>query len=170
MIRARLGMLDFEWFKNEVRYCQMPNGIVQDRVRRIGGRYQDSTGFDYMMRMGVWTENLSLPGVLNECLLQSYTGVLRVFPNAKGLGPARFRDLRAAGAFLVSATWDGAAVSTLELLSEKGGKVKLADPWGNGGVKVTEIPPNREVSPRIEHEIIEFDTGAGKRYRIGLPG
>ena len=56
-----------------------------------------------MMRMGVWTENLSLPAVLNECLLQSYDGVIRLFPNTRQLGNASFRDLRAAGAFLVSA-------------------------------------------------------------------
>src|SRR5207302_9012319 len=90
-----------DWFKQEVRYCQMPNGIVQDRVRQVGGRYKDSTDFDFMMRMGVWTENLSLPGVLNECLLQSYSGTLRLFPNTKNLGPARFRNLRAVGAFLI---------------------------------------------------------------------
>ena len=35
----------------------MPNGIVQDLVRRTG--CQDLTGIDYMMRIGVWTECLS---------------------------------------------------------------------------------------------------------------
>ena len=34
LIRARLGMLDLAWFKQQVRYCLMPNGIVQDRVRQ----------------------------------------------------------------------------------------------------------------------------------------
>ena len=68
-----------------------------------------------MMRMGVWTENLSLPAVLNECLLQSYTGVIRLFPNTRRLGAASFRNLRAVGAFLVSASYDGKAVSTAEL-------------------------------------------------------
>jgi alpha-L-fucosidase 2 len=169
LIRARLGMLDLEWFKNEVRYCQMPNGIVQDRVRRIGGRYQDSTGYDFMMRMGVWTENLSLPAVLNECMLQSYTGVVRVFPNAKGLGPAGFRDLRAAGAFLVTASWDGTAVSNLELLAEKGGVVKLADPWNKGQAKVMEIPQNREIRTRAANGIVEFNSEAGRRYRVLPP-
>ena len=100
LIRARLGMLDLGWFKNEVRYCRVPNGVVGDRVRQIDGRYSDTTNFDFMMRMGIWTENLSLPAVLNECMVQSYTGTLRLFPNTKGLGRASFRNLRAAGAFL----------------------------------------------------------------------
>ena len=33
LIRARLGMLDMEWFKNEVRYCLKPNGVANLRVR-----------------------------------------------------------------------------------------------------------------------------------------
>ncbi len=100
-VRARLGILDLDWFKREVRYCLLPNGVANDRVRQIDGRYRDETDFDFMMRMGVWTENLSLPAVLNECLLQSYSGVIRLFPNPHGLGQARFHNLRAAGAFLV---------------------------------------------------------------------
>ena len=73
-----------------------------------------------MMRMGIWTENLSLPVVLNECMLQSYAGVIRLFPNTHNLGPARFSNLRAVGAFLVSAAWDGTQVSGVEILSERG--------------------------------------------------
>ena len=76
--------------------------------------------FDFMLPMGVWTENLALPVVINECMMQSYTGTLRLFPNTKNLGPARFQDLRAAGAFLVSAAHDGKKITHLSVLSEKG--------------------------------------------------
>lgn len=165
-IRARLGMLDLDWFKNEVRYCRMPNGLVQDRVRQTGGRYTDATDFDFMMRMGVWIENLSLPAVLNECMLQSYTGIMRLFPNTTHLSPARFRDLRAAGAFLVSAGWDGSNVLPFEILSEKGNQVRLARPWPDRGVSVIELPEARPVSIEWSGEVAEFATGAGKRYRV----
>lgn len=160
-IRARLGMLDLAWFKNEVRYCLLPNGICNDRVRQTGGRYAETTDFDFMMRMGVWTENLSLPGVLNECLLQSYTGTLRLFPNTRNLGRARFRDLRAAGAFLVSAAWDGRSVSGVTVLSEKGTPLRIVNPWGGAAVTVT---------PKVEIEragdVVTFATKAGERYSI----
>jgi hypothetical protein len=136
LARARLGMLDLEWFKREVRYCLTPLGTAGDRVRQTGGRYRDETDFDFMMRMGVWTENLSLPAVLNECLLQSYDGVIRVFPNTAGLGPASFRHLRAAGAFLVSARWDGRRVTELVIDSEKGARLRLAIPWSANAVLV----------------------------------
>ncbi len=70
-------MLDLGWFKREVRYCLKPNGVANDR-RQVAGRYKDSS--DFMMDMGVWTENLSLPAVLNECLVQSYSGTIACFP------------------------------------------------------------------------------------------
>ena len=161
LIRARLGMLDAAWFKSEVRYCRLPNGIANDRVRQSGGRYGEMTDFDFMMRMGVWTENLSLPAVLNECLLQSYSGVLRLFPNTTNLGAARFRDLRAAGAFLVSAEWDGAAVSGLRILSEKGSTLRLMNPWGGAAVRVT---PATQVERQAG--VVSIHTRPGERYSI----
>jgi hypothetical protein len=166
LIRARLGILDLAWFKQQVRYCLMPNGIVQDRVRQAGGRYQDSTDFDFMMRMGVWTENLSLPAVMNECLLQSYSGAIRLLPNTTNLGPARFHHLRAAGAFLVSAAWDGKTVSGVEILSECGRSASLVNPWPNNKVRVHRVGGGQDVTVRHKGEIAEFETRPGERYQI----
>jgi len=119
-----------------------------------------------MMRMGVWTENLSLPAVLNECLLQSHDGVLRVFPNTHNLGKAGFRDLRAAGAFLVSAVWDGRAVSALTLKSEKGAPARVFNPWGKRAVTVRVTPAGTAV-PHTEHDgIVEFATSPGASYSL----
>ncbi|MCC7498734.1 MAG: hypothetical protein IT160_14225 [Bryobacterales bacterium] len=163
LLRARLAMLDLEWFKREVRYSMLPNGVVNDRVRQVGGRYHDSTNFDFMMRMGIWTENLSLPVVLNECMLQSYAGVLRLFPNTCNLGRARFRDLRAVGAFLVSSSWDGRQVGPVDLFSEMGTRVRLVNPWPGNVVLVNR---SRAIS---RAGMIEFDTQPGERYHI-TPG
>jgi hypothetical protein len=166
LIRARLGVLDLDWFKREVRYCALPNGVANDRVRQVGGRYGDSTDFDFMTRMGFWTENFSLPVVLNECMLQSYTGTIHLFPNTNKLGPASFRDLRAAGAFLVSAAYDGNAVTGISLLSEKGKTLRIAHPWWPKGIKITRVSDGKDVPVRIEKEILVFDTRANERYRI----
>jgi hypothetical protein len=165
-IRARLGMLDLDWFKKEVAYSRLPNGIVNDRVRQVGGRYKDATDFDFMMRMGVWTENLSLPGVLNECLLQSYSGTLRVFPNTQNLGPARFRNLRAAGAFLVSAAWDGRTVSDVEILSERGTPVRFVHPWGGRSVNVVRLRDQKVIPSQSAGDALQFNTEPGERYRV----
>jgi hypothetical protein len=165
MARARLGMLDLEWFKREVRYCRLPNGVANDRVRQIDGRYRDETNPDFMMQMGVWTENLSLPAVLNECLMQSYTGTIRLFPNTRGLGRANFRDLRAAGALLVSAAWDGRAASAVRIRSEKGAIARLANPWPGKPVRVTERGAGA-VKANEAAGVVSWATRAGGEYDV----
>jgi len=166
LIRARLAMLDLEWFKQEVRYCRLPNGVANDRVRRSGGRYAQSVDFDYMMRMGFWCENFSLTAVLNECMMQSYTGCIRVFPATHNLGPARFENLRAVGAFLVSATYDGDKVTHLSLHSEKGRTAKLASPWAGKGMRIVRSRDHGEVRPTVEGDVVSFDTRADETYLI----
>jgi len=166
LIRARLAMLDVAWFKGQIAYCILPDGTAGDRARQVTGRYEDSTNFDFMMNMGVWTENLALPAVLNECMLQSYTGAIRLFPNTHNLGPARFANLRAAGAFLVSASYDGKSVSGVSLLSEKGKTVRLANPWQAAQVRVTRIRDGRSIAVRSEGGAVIFPTDAGETYRL----
>src|ERR1700722_16695315 len=166
LIRARLAMLDLEWFKQEVRYCRVPNGVANDRVRQSGGRYAQSLDFDYMMHMGFWCENFSLPAVLNECMMQSYTGCIRIFPNTHSLGPARFENLRAVGAFLVSATHDGDKVTHLSLHSEKGSTAKLASPWAGKGMRIIRRSDHGEVQARVKGNIVSFDTRADETYLI----
>jgi alpha-L-fucosidase 2 len=166
LIRARLGILDLDWFKREVRYCTLPNGVVQDRARQSGGRYTDQTDFDFMMRMGVWTENLSLPVVLNECMMQSYSGTIRLFPNITNLGPARFQNLRAVGAFLVNAAWDGSKVSNVTILSERGIECRMALPTQPENVVITRTSDGKRIAiQRIGTEII-FKTTPGEQYRL----
>jgi len=143
----------------------LPDGVANDRVRQSGGRYSDSTDFDFMMRMGVWVENFALPGVLNECMLQSYAGTLRFFPNVQNLGAARFENLRAAGAFLVSAAFDGREITHISLLSEKGKQVRLAKPWP-GALRVKKASDASVVAFSTEGDAIVFPTEAGERYLI----
>jgi len=166
LARARLAMLDLEWFKREVRYTMTPLGVSNDRVRQIDGRFRDETNFDYMMRMGIWTENLSLPAVLNECMLQSYDGVIRLFPNTINLGAARFQNLRAAGAFLVSAVWNGRAVSGVTLTSEKGATARIRNPWGSAGTRVTVAATGAAVAQTERGGVVEFSTQAGETYSL----
>lgn len=168
LVRARLGMLDLEWFKRQVRYCTLPNGVVQDRARQINGRYKDTTDFDFMMRMGIWTENLSLPVVLNECMMQSYSGTINLFPNTENLGPARFQNLRAVGAFLVSAVWDGKKVSNVTIASERGAQCRIAFPGPSAAATVTRLSDSKGVEAHPGSGGITFDTEPGGRYRLTI--
>ncbi len=158
---ARLGVLDLEKFKRQVTYCLLPNGTCADMVLQTGGRYVHDTPFDFMAPMGIWFENFSLPLVVNECLLQSYTGILRLFPNWPGDTAAEFRTLRAAGAFLVSAARNREGVRWVEIISEKGGLLSMYSPWENGAV--VERDGKRE---RISGEIIRVKTRPGETVRF----
>ncbi|HNL68445.1 MAG TPA: hypothetical protein PKK76_07960, partial [Leptospiraceae bacterium] len=129
---ARLGLLDLERFKRQIEYCLLPNGTCTDMVLQVQGRYPDTLPFDFMAPMGIWFENFALPVVINECLLQSYNGVIRLFPNWDLQRRAEFHTLRAVGAFLVSAACENGAVQWVEITSEVGGTLRLIVPWAEG--------------------------------------
>ncbi|MDP4186521.1 MAG: glycoside hydrolase N-terminal domain-containing protein [Bacteroidota bacterium] len=130
---ARIGMLDLERFKRHVNYSLLPNGTTSDRVMQVHGRYSDTTPYGYMDKMGIWVENFALPVVVNECLMQSYDGTIRLFPNWPREKDAEFHDLRAAGAFLVSASLKNGKVNEIKVTSEAGGVLKMILPWKTGG-------------------------------------
>jgi len=166
LIRARLGMLDLSWFKKQIDYGMLPDGVSNDRVRESGGRYSLTTDFDFMMRMGLWCENFAVPAVLNECMLQSYTGTIRLFPNTLNLGPASFENLRAVGAFLVSAAHDGNRVVRFEVFSEKGAQLLFVNPWGQKSVRITRLHDGRPIEAQNERGLYSLLTEAGERYSV----
>lgn len=132
--KARLGLLDLEKFKRQIQYCLMPNGSCTDKNLQSGGRFgfSKTREYDWMATFGIWFENFALPVVINECLLQSYHGELRLFPNWPKEKPAAFRSLRAAGAFLVSAEFRDGQVQWFEVVAEKGGELNVISPWKTG--------------------------------------
>jgi alpha-L-fucosidase 2 len=81
MQAASIVMLDLEKFKRQINYCLLPNGTASDRAIQVHGRYNDRTNYGFMDKMGIWFENFALPAVINECLMQSYNGTIRLFPN-----------------------------------------------------------------------------------------
>src|SRR4029079_16962070 len=138
---ARLGMLDLERFKRQIRYCLLPNGTCSDFVLQVHGRYQDTQPYDYMGHMGIWFENFALPAVVNECLLQSYSGTLRLFPNWPLTKAAEFQTLRAVGGFLVSAACADGTVQWVRIVSEAGRPLRLMAPWrGAHGIQRATVP------------------------------
>lgn len=154
---ARLGVLDLEKFKRQINYCLLPNGTCADMVLQVGGRYSDETDYAFMARMGIWFENFSLPVVVNECLLQSYTGQLRFFPNWPRDKDAGFQDLRATGAFLVSAAMKDGAVSWIRIRAEAGGPLRIINPWP-GEVQVI----RGDSSQRMSGELLKLETEVGE--------
>lgn len=63
-------------------------------------------------------------------LLQSHTGVIRVFPALpESWQEASFQNMRAIGGFLVSADYQEGKVKRISIHSEKGGWMKVFNPF-----------------------------------------
>jgi alpha-L-fucosidase 2 len=99
-------------------------------------------------------------------MMQSYAGCIRIFPNTHNLGPARFENLRAVGAFLVSATYDGHKVTNLSLYSEKGKTAELVSPWAGKGLRVIRGSDREQVKVDLKGDVAGFDTQANEIYLI----
>jgi hypothetical protein len=158
---ARLGLLNLDRFKRQIEYCLLPDGTCTDMVLQVHGRYDDMTAFDFMAPMGIWFENFSLPVVINECLIQSYDGTIRLFPNWPKDRAAAFRTLRAVGAFLVSASCAKGQVEQVEILSEAGTPLRTVNPWKEGARVTTNAGERKAVG-----ELIELPTTRGETIRL----
>lgn len=109
-------------------------------------------------------EKTTFVETINSMMLQSVEGVLYLFPCWID-SPASFTRLRAKGAFVVSADYDGKEVVSLNLLSEKGGICRINNPWPNkGNVKV--LCNGEEVDFKLENRILSFLTETGGTYEL----
>ncbi len=155
---ARIGMLDLERFKRQVNYSLMPNGAASDRVMQVHGRYSDLSDYGFMDKMGIWFENFGLPVVVNECLMQSYDGTIRLFPNWPMNKDAEFHNLRAVGAFLVSGELKDGKIEVIKVESEKGGLLKIILPWQSGGTVTTAAGKKSLSSSIVEMQTVKGET------------
>ncbi|MFF4835085.1 glycoside hydrolase family 95-like protein [Streptomyces sp. NPDC001315] len=102
---------------------------------------------------------------LNSMLLQSEAGVIRLFPVWPKERDAAFWTLRAKGAFLVSSRLAGGAVREVELHSERGGTVRIADPWGAGAARLTDTS-GAEVPHTVTDGLLTWPTRPGTTYTL----
>ena len=144
---------DFPVFREIVQRWRHPNGLLWGMAIANYGR------------AGAWTETLGVIAPLQEMLLQSWDGALRIFPAWPRNLDARYENFRAEGAFLVTAGWSRGRVTNLEIFSERGARCRLYPPWPGGLVVLNatgqKIAPSAEAYGRVG-----FDTQAGGRYRL----
>ena len=81
----------------------------------------------------------TIPDAIQEMMLQSYEGVLRIFPVwPRAERPnASFRNFRAWGGFEVSAVLKDGEVERVTILSHKGHSCKVENPWPGKSVEVS---------------------------------
>lgn len=76
--------------------------------------------------------NMAFAAGLQEMLLQSHTRAITIFPAIPAnWKDASFTNLRAEGAFLVSATLQGGQLTLAEITSEKGGVLRVNNTFGD---------------------------------------
>lgn len=112
-----------------------------------------NTAFDFG---GGGIENVSaIPAALNEMLLQSYEGILRLFPDWNRTRDASFVRLRADGAFLVSAELQNGSIHA-EVFSEKGEPLTVENPYSGRSCTVRTqrgehmVPPGGRITLETE--------------------
>ena len=107
---------------------------------------------------------LSAFGV-NEVLLQSHNGPIRVLPAVSRTWSGIFR-LRAEGGFLVAADFADGRARRVEVRSLLGRRCRIQNPWDDACV----VRTADHVVVRSEEPVVEFDTETGHVYRLTPAG
>lgn len=103
----------------------------------------------------------TVPATVNEMLMQSYEGVIRIFPCWDKKSAASFENLRADGAFLVSAENKGEKVVSLKIKSLKGNKCSVEC----AGIKsVLRESDKKEIPYERNGSTVSFETQADTTY------
>ena len=105
----------------------------------------------------------AVPSCINEMLLQSYEGVVRVFPVWPKERKASFRDLRAYGAFLITSSCQDGSVESVSIKSEKGNTCKIENPWKGQVCTVIHGDGSKE---SFSSDVFEFNTQRGENVRL----
>jgi len=106
-----------------------------------------------------------------EMLLQSYGGCIRVFPTIPDRWhDAYFADLRAEGAFLVTAKLTNGKTDFVALTSEAGEACRVRNPFGAGDAELVELSDAASGGRVLSGEILNFETKAGAKYILHPAG
>ena len=118
----------------------------------------------YIWAHGGGIETLSaVPCTINEMMMQSYEGIIRIFPNWDRDMNGSFTNLRAYGAFLVSSSMQGGQIENVTLKSEKGRPCQMQNPWPGHKVKVVK---NGKQWKTLKGDILKFKTNEGDIFKL----
>ena len=134
----------------------------------IEGIHQNIREFAFPNRMfrhhGGGIEHLTtIPATINEMLLQGHEGIIRLFPCWDKKSPASFENLRADGAFLVSAELKNKKISSIKIKSLKGRNCNVDFAYVKSVKKESD---GEEVPFTRNGNIISFETQADEVYLL----
>ena len=119
--KARLSIAGtYHWFNEEINVRLRPNRTL--RLNRLRPK-QEFNSF------GHYSEQFAVTGVINELLLQSVGGILRIFPAWPENLDGEFKNLRAQGGFEVSAIKRNKKINTITIKATVNQSLRLLSPW-----------------------------------------
>ena len=122
------------FFTGAARVGINPDTLLYQLKNRIEKTIQPNL---WISQAGGGVETFSaVPSCINEMLMQSYEGVVRLFPTWPSNKDAKFHQLRAYGAFLISSELKAGQVEQVNILSEKGRPLQILNPWQGSSVMV----------------------------------
>ena len=146
-------------FCDMVRRWRHPNGLLW---AMSVGRYG---------HVGGWTESTGILAPLQEMMLQSWSGVIQVFPVWPLTEACAFDNFRAEGAFRVSARCGNGRIDNVSIVAERNGMCRILDPFGGRGQ--IRKADNRPVPfRRLDGDVLEMEATAGVMFEVidGLKG
>ena len=111
-------------------------------------------------------EKVGVVEALNNMLVQSDGGIIKVFPVWRSNYNGKFSTVREKGAFLVSSEIKNNVVQYVEVFSEKGSKLNLVIPWDVD--KNDTLLYNTETEEIIDYGEIQVTENSGDPY-ISVP-
>lgn len=141
---------DFPHYRKLLATWSRPNGLVR------------AMSLPHYGRTGGWTETLSCMAPVQEMVMQSWDGAIRLFPYWPKEYDISFRDWRATGAFLVSAGMEGGRILPVKVVSLKGADCLVHGEW-----TVTDVASGAPVATdRDAFGRLHFRTTPNREYRL----
>jgi len=120
----------------------------------------------YIKAHGGGIETLSaVPSTINEMMMQSYEGIIRIFPCWDRSMNGAFTHLRAYGAFLVSSEMKDGQIRDVTIFSEKGRPCVVENPWPG---KTVRLIRKGKTAAELTGTRFEFDTRPGETLTLSL--
>jgi alpha-L-fucosidase 2 len=132
----------------------------------VNGDQSRSGKSKYTYRPFTLEGNFAFASGIQEMLMQSQTNVVRIFPAVPPTWQnIAFDNLRAEGAFLVSAKMEMGTVTHVRIFSEQGGLLHFANPFG---VRKYAVSGSSRNALKENNGIIEVDTQKGGEIMLDL--
>ena len=138
---------------------------VARRTARLIDVWEPHRGYLIRVRARLGVYEPSDPVTVDH-LLQSHTGVIRVFPTVAPNFEGSIENLGAQGGFIVSAKRGATGVESITIQSLTGSTCVLANPWGRLSPRVADADGNAPIPVEMDGDRIRFATARDHGYVV----